>query len=56
MENAPNVQTNPLIQPAASNPLMGYMRQPKIYIRLPSQGMYWPVGSLELSETGEYPV
>lgn len=32
------------------------MRQPKIYIRLPSGGQYWPQGSLELTENGEYPV
>ena len=32
------------------------MRQPKIYIRLPSNGEYWADGSLALSETGEYPV
>jgi hypothetical protein len=38
------------------NPLAFYMRQPKIYIRLPSGGQYWPEGSLQLSETGEYPV
>ncbi len=33
-----------------------FMRQPKIYIRLPSQGQYWPEGSLEMTETGEFPV
>lgn len=40
----------------APNPLMGQMRQPKIYIRLPSNGEFWENGSLELSENGEYPV
>ena len=39
-----------------TNPLSKYMRQPKIYIRLPSQGQYWPAGSLNLTETGEYAV
>ena len=39
-----------------TNPLSMYMRQPKIYIRLPSNGQYWATGSLEVSETGEYPV
>jgi hypothetical protein len=39
-----------------SNPLSGFMRQPKIYIKLPSGGQYWAKGSLELSETEEYPV
>jgi len=38
------------------NPLISFMRQPKIYIRLPSNGEYWPPGSLEISQTGEYPV
>jgi hypothetical protein len=38
------------------NPLINFMRQPKIYIQLPSGGKYWPAGSLEISETGEYPV
>ena len=35
---------------------MSFMRQPKIYIRLPSGGEFWPAGSLTISETGEYPV
>jgi len=39
-----------------TNPLSMYMRQPKIYIRLPSGGNYWPAGSLDISENGEYPV
>lgn len=38
------------------NPLSMFMRQPKIYIKLPSGGEYWPEGSLEMSETGEFPV
>jgi len=43
-------------QEFAPNPLMAFMRQPKIYITLPSQGKYWSVGSLDISATGEYPV
>lgn len=39
-----------------ANPLTSFMRQPKIYIRLPSGGEYWPPGSLAPSETGDYPV
>lgn len=38
------------------NPLINMMRQPKIYIRLPSNGKYWPAGSLNVTENGEYPV
>jgi hypothetical protein len=43
-------------QKIAPNPLMGLMRQPKIFIRLPSGGNYWEQGALEITETGEYPV
>ena len=39
-----------------ANPLMQFMRQPKIYIRLPSGGEFWPQGSLETTETGEMAV
>ena len=40
----------------SANPLSMYMRQPKIYIKLPSQGKFWPEGSLVATETGEFPV
>ena len=39
-----------------SNPLQKYFRQPKIYLTLPSGGKFYPAGSLEISESGEYPV
>jgi hypothetical protein len=32
------------------------MRQPKIYIKLPSNGQFWPEGSLVMTENGEFPV
>jgi len=38
------------------NPLASYMRQPKIYIKLPSQGNYWPAKSISMPENGEIPV
>ena len=42
--------------PVKNNPLVNFMRQPKIYINLPSGGEYWAPGSIELTETGEFPV
>ena len=47
------MQKQPL---TSNNPLQNFMRQPKLYITLPSNGMYWPKGSLEVTETGEFPV
>lgn len=38
------------------NPLKNYFRQPAIYIRLPSQGNWYPPGALEPSANNEYPV
>ena len=39
-----------------ANPLSQYFRQPAIYIRLPSQGRYYPPGTLDMPVTGEIPV
>lgn len=39
-----------------SNPLKQYFRQPAIYIRLPSDGKFYPPGTIELNENNEYPV
>lgn len=39
-----------------TNPLLNYFRQPKIYIKLPSKGKYYPPNTLDLSENGEYAV
>jgi hypothetical protein len=39
-----------------SNPLAMFMRQPKIYMKLPSGGKFWPAGSIDLSDTGGLPV
>ena len=49
-------QTNqqPLVKPV--NPLAGYFRQPKLYLRLPSNGEFYPDGSLDQSHIDEYPV
>ena len=39
-----------------ANPLANYFRQPKLYIRLPSHGRFYPEGALDISEIDEYPV
>ena len=39
-----------------SNPLMKHFRQPAIYLKLPSNGAYWPEGSIDLPVTNEVPV
>jgi len=39
-----------------NNPLANYFRQPKLYIKLPSHGKYYPEGSLDRSEIDEYAV
>ena len=41
---------------AQSSPLEAYYRQPKIYMRLPSKGEYYPEDSLDKSEDGTYAV
>ena len=40
----------------SNNPLQQYFRQPAIYIKLPSNGDFYPPGALEASPNGEYPV
>jgi hypothetical protein len=41
---------------ASNNPLQQYFRQPAIYIRLPSQGNFYPEGTLDMPPNGELPV
>lgn len=41
---------------SSNNPLRQYFRQPAIYVRLPSQGKYYPPGSLTMPANGELPV
>ena len=42
--------------PQKSNPLTSFMRQPKIYIRLPSEGRYWTANTIKIPENGELAV
>lgn len=39
-----------------NNPLKQYFRRPAVYLRLPSNGVGYPEGSLSMPETGEFPV
>jgi hypothetical protein len=43
-------------QPVSDNPLTGFMRQPKIYIKLPSGGAFWPRGSISMPDNGDLAV
>jgi len=38
------------------NPLFKHFRQPAIYLKLPSNGKFWPAGSIDIPPTGELPV
>jgi hypothetical protein len=40
----------------SNNPLKQYFRQPAIYVRLPSQGKFYPSGAINMPPTGELPV
>lgn len=42
--------------PQKNNPLASFMRQPKIYITLPSGGRYWEGGSIVVPENEQLPV
>jgi hypothetical protein len=44
------------LPPSRNNPLVNFMRQPKIYIRLPSDGEFWDPKSLDMPENREFPV
>lgn len=39
-----------------ANPLMKHFRQPKLFIELPSKGLFYPPGALEKTENNQYPV
>lgn len=38
------------------NPLRKYFRQPKVYLNLPSRGIFYPPGAIDLPENGELPI
>lgn len=45
-----------LPQSGQKNPLAAWFRQPKIYVRLPSRGKFYPQNALDRSANEEYPV
>lgn len=51
-----NFPLPPQGQQPQGNPLSKYFRQPKIYLRLPSKGKFYPQGAIEMTESGELPV
>jgi hypothetical protein len=40
----------------ANNPLFKHFRQPSVYLKLPSQGQYYPEGAIDLPATGQIPI
>ena len=38
------------------NPLRKYFRQPKVYITLPSKGVFYPADAINIPEGNEFPV
>ena len=40
----------------STNPLAKHFRQPSVYIKLPSNGRWYPEGALDLPVTGEVPI
>ena len=50
------ILTSPQQAQPKRNPLASWYRQPKIYVKLPSGGKFYPAGTLDVSTTGEYPV
>lgn len=42
--------------PQSVNPLKQFFRQPSIYLRLPSDGKFWPAGSIDMPANHELPV
>ena len=48
--------TDQQISTQQRNPLSQWFRQPKIYIKLPSGGEFYPPNALDRSQTSDYPV
>ena len=44
------------MESSSTNPLAKHFRQPKIYVKLPSEGRWYPKDALEMTKSGELPV
>lgn len=53
MSTKPHMAVPPSL---AKNPLAKLFRQPSIYFMPPSQGRWWPAGTMNIPETGEFAV
>jgi hypothetical protein len=42
--------------PESNNPLRRFFRQPAVYIKLPSEGNFYPPGAIEIPPNNEFPV
>jgi hypothetical protein len=51
-----NSMQMPIPPSVAKNPLTKLFRQPAIYFMPPSQGRWWPMGAMNVPETGEFAV
>ena len=40
----------------SDNPLKQYFRRPAVYLKLPSGGLGYPEGTIDMPDTGELPV
>jgi hypothetical protein len=45
-----------MVNNAADNPLFKHFRQPAVYLKLPSEGHFYPEGTLDLPPTGTIPI
>lgn len=45
-----------MVNNAASNPLFKHFRQPAVYLKLPSEGQFYPEGTLDFPPTGTIPI
>ncbi len=43
-------------QPPQANPLKAHFRQPAAFVKLPSNGAFWPPGSIDIPPDGNIPV